>query len=266
MLSIIVCSRTKVIDDNLYENIKNTVGCLYELVIVDNSQNEYSIFEAYNKGIEASKGEYLCFMHDDVLLHTENWGNIIIEIFKENKKIGLLGVAGTTVKTKMPSAWWRCPVETRHVRLIQHTDHSPTEIFELGFKNNSLEQVVVVDGVFMVARKVNEIRFNEHIEGFHNYDLNLSFEYIKHDFQVFVTNKVLIEHFSSGTLNDSWIESTFKIHNIYKDFLPLSVCEQPFIKALEVVNAKKFIKECFKHGQNIIAFLTWLKLFNRAPF
>ena len=101
MISIIICSRTKTIKDSLAFNIKKTIGCEYELVIIDNSENQYSIFEAYNLGINKSKRDYLCFIHDDIFIHTVNWGHIVIEIFKNNIQIGLIGVAGAKVKTKI---------------------------------------------------------------------------------------------------------------------------------------------------------------------
>jgi hypothetical protein len=34
---------------------KLTIGCEYELIIIDNSENKYSIYEAYNLGIERYK-------------------------------------------------------------------------------------------------------------------------------------------------------------------------------------------------------------------
>ena len=65
MISIIICSRTATISKKLSANIAETISCDYELVIVDNSENKYSIFNAYNIGIKRSKGKYLCFVHDD---------------------------------------------------------------------------------------------------------------------------------------------------------------------------------------------------------
>ena len=120
MISIIICSRTKTITPVLLENIKNTVGANYELIVIDNSENNYSIFEAYNLGIKKSKSELLCFIHDDVLLHTNNWGTILIDIFNNNKNLGLLGVAGAKVKTKMPSPWWNCHYSQQVIKIIQH--------------------------------------------------------------------------------------------------------------------------------------------------
>jgi hypothetical protein len=54
------------------------IGCEYESIIIDNSENRYSIFEAYNLGIDKSKYEYLCLMHDDILIYTIEWVGLSI--------------------------------------------------------------------------------------------------------------------------------------------------------------------------------------------
>ena len=74
MLSLIICSRTPRISEELEKNIAETIGCEYELVVIDNSKNKYSIFSAYNEGVRRSKGDVLCFMHDDILYKTNGWG------------------------------------------------------------------------------------------------------------------------------------------------------------------------------------------------
>ena len=50
MLSIIICSRHKILDKEFVDNIDATVGIDYELVSIDNSENSHSIFSAYNQG------------------------------------------------------------------------------------------------------------------------------------------------------------------------------------------------------------------------
>jgi hypothetical protein len=119
MLSVIICSRESNISSSLTDNIDRTIGCVYELIVIDNSDAKYSIFEAYNIGIKKSKSGFLCFLHDDILIHTEDWGVKLKNIFKENKNVGLIGVAGSKIKTKMPSAWWDCPKEMRAINFIQ---------------------------------------------------------------------------------------------------------------------------------------------------
>jgi len=259
MISIIICSRTEAISKYLLENIKNTIGCDYELIVIDNSQSEYSIFEAYNIGIKKSKGNYWCFMHDDICIHTKNWGNILIDIFNKNQKIGLIGVAGSKMKTKMPSAWWNCPENQQVINILQYyPDRDKEKIFS-GFEQNSNVEVVVIDGVFMLARKDNSIKFDNSITGFHNYDLNISFEYKRRGYKIFVTNQVAIEHYSTGNTSREWFKSTYRIHNKYKNFLPLQ-CDSSIKKENEIFNAVKFIEQGINYKTYRIVFLTWFQL------
>lgn len=266
MISIIICSRKNTIPEELSRNIDETIGCDFELIIIDNSENKYSIFEAYNLGIEKSKGEYLCFIHDDILFHTRYWGNVVQSIFEKDKKIGLIGIAGAKIKTKMPSAWWDCPEEQKNIYIKQHFKSGKTENWNIGFKRKNIEEVVVIDGVFMVLRKDTAIGFDESIGGFHNYDLNISFECKKIGRIIVVTNQILIEHFSKGTINKEWIQSTFKIHRLYQSVLPLRVYGTPELKDLEILNTKQFLNQCLLLQERMIAFRCWIKLFLLNPF
>jgi glycosyltransferase involved in cell wall biosynthesis len=266
MLSIIICSRTQTVSDKLSENILNTVGCEHELIVIDNSENAYSIFEAYNLGIDNSTGDYLCFIHDDILFHTNCWGNVIQGIFNRDQQIGLIGVAGAKSKTKMPSLWWSCPKEDKIASIIQHIPDRETERWKSGFGKESLIEVVAIDGVFMVLRKDDRIRFNSEMTGFHNYDLNLSFECKKLGYSIMVTNEMLIEHFSLGTIKDEWVDSSYQLYRLYKNDWPLVLGKSKRRKKQEIANAMWFINECLKFKKYKLALKVWANLFYLNPF
>ena len=266
MLSIIICSRTQIISNDLSENIKDTVGCEYELIVIDNSENTYSIFEVYNLGIDKSTGDYLCFIHDDILFHTTGWGNTIKRVFSEDKQIGLIGVAGAKSKTKMPSLWWSCPQEDKIASLIQHIPDRETERWNSGFEKEFLVEVVAVDGVFMAMRKDDRIRFNPEMTGFHNYDLNLSFECKKLGYKIMVTNEILIEHFSLGTIKGEWVESSYQLYTLYKNSWSFGLVNKKTNKKQEIANALWFINESLKFKKYKIALSIWKELFYLNPF
>lgn len=266
MISIIICSRTQTISDSLSKNIKSTIGCAYELIIIDNSKNQYSIFEAYNLGIQKSANKYLCFIHDDILFHSNNWGSVLIDLFEKEKQTGLLGVAGAKFKTKIPSAWWHTPKDQIALHIIQHFNDGTIATQSFGFENNSLQEVVTIDGVFMALRKDTKITFNLEMQGFHNYDLNLSFECIKNGYKLMVTDTIAIEHFSTGTIDVSWVESAHKIHDLYKAILPISCTVYNSNKKFEVANAIRFINRCLQFNNNTKAFYIWKKLVIMHPY
>ena len=268
-ISIIICSRKQNINNDLSYNIKNTIGCNYELIIIDNSTNQYSIFEAYNLGIKKSKGELIVFLHDDIIIHTQDWGLVLKNIFKNDAKIGLVGVAGAKVKTKMPSAWWDCAEEQKVINIIQHFPNKEKKKLNLGFDNNCNVEVAVVDGVFMAIRKDNRIKFNVNFKGFHKYDLNLSFETFKYGYKIIVTNNILIEHLSRGTINKSWYLSTIEIHEIYKKYLPILIDfnkTNKNLNSLEFSNGARFVIQLLNFDFVNKAFVIWIKLIFIKPF
>lgn len=268
MISIIICSRSTTIDAKFSQNIEETIGCAYELIVIDNSENNYSIYEAYNIGIKRAKGDYWCFMHDDILFHTQNWGLEVLRIFEADSKIGLLGVAGAKLKTKMPSGWWNCPSDLKNINIIQHFPDKEKELEFMGWQtNNQIEEVAVIDGVFMFAKKDDFIFFNEEDSGFHNYDLYLSAIYNKHNFKVVVTNSVLIEHFSYGNLNVKWIESSYDFFKKYKGLFPInkSKLNTVVIKKIELFNGFNFIEKLINEGKIGKALSIWICLFKIKP-
>ncbi|MBD0726559.1 hypothetical protein B6A10_15405 [Flavobacterium sp. L1I52] len=266
MISIIICSRNSQIEESLNSNIKETINSEYELIVVDNSMNNYSIFEAYNLGIQKSKGEYLCFIHDDIIVNTKNWGGIIERIFSNDSQVGLIGVAGGKIKMKMPSAWWDGGKVV--LKLVQHYKNKPQELWDQGFEKTDIVEVSAIDGVFMVMKNDGKIQFDESLIGFHCYDLYLSLKHHILGKKVIVTNKILIEHFSEGNLDKSWFESTSIFHKKYKKYLPIiseSGIDFYKLRNQEVNLCADFISKLIEYKLYKDAIYWWFEFFKLKP-
>src|SRR6478609_8828248 len=101
MISIVICSVQESYFVSLEINIHETIGEIdYEIIKIGNVVEKLSIAQAYNQGIEKSKFEFLLFIHEDIIFHTSNWGEILLSIFRANSKIGLIGIAGTKYKSR----------------------------------------------------------------------------------------------------------------------------------------------------------------------
>lgn len=271
-ISVIICSRREELDDSFRKNIVETIGWPHEIITINNSENKFSIFEAYNIGIKESKGDCLVFLHEDIFIHTDGWGRILYEIFHEDTQVGLIGIAGSKMKSKMPSAWWDCPADLRVINIIQHIGESNIQIkrWHSGFNNKLEEEVAVIDGVFMALRKDRSINFRTDIEGYHNYDLNISLEYVLKKYRTLVTSRILIEHFSIGTLNKSWYISAIQFHKKYHNYLPIVIGTDTIGKSTifkqEYKNAISFIRGLLNHNLYKGAFFYWAKLFLLKPY
>ncbi|WP_051662738.1 glycosyltransferase [Flavobacterium sp. KJJ] len=266
MISIIICSRKNTIPDVLSINISETIGYEHEIIIIDNSENRHSIFEAYNIGIKKSKGDYLCFIHDDILFHTQRWGSLITNIFTSNPEYGLIGVAGSRQKTKTPSGWWDCESKYKSVNIIQHYPTGKIVKEQLGFEDSNLNEAVIVDGVFLAVRKEMNVVFDLKLKGFHNYDFNIAIETRKKKYKIGVTNQILIEHFSIGNLNNEWLESIIKTHKYYRNFLPLTT-DVIIDRNAEAFSLKRLINHCLvTKGNKKRVFKYCGILFFKEPF
>lgn len=265
-ISVIVCSKSAELLTDLKKNVNETIGCFHEIISIDNSKNNYSITQAYNQGIINSKGDILCFLHEDIYIHTNNWGEILINLFENDKSLGLVGIAGSKIKTNSPSGWWNCPQNYRSANLIQHLPNGKKEFWNYGFEKNE-EEVVAVDGVFMALTRNNTITFNEKLRGFHNYDLSISIDYINAGYKLNVTNQILIEHFSIGSVDQEWYKEALKFKKIYNNFLPLRTenISNEILEELEYSNRYNFIKGLIVYNLISSAFLQWFHLIFIKP-
>ena len=216
MLSIITCNYNPKRIELLKNNIGSKIGLdVFELIVIDNSSNSKSIFQAYNDGAGIAKFEKLLFLHDDVEFVTEDFGKILLEMNLPN--LGVLGIAGSILKTNTPSPWWvsnyhSLPKGIVFQYNIQHYSNRVPEKVELGFINeDEIKEILLVDGVLMYTTKKNWKKYpfdDTNFNSFHFYDLDFSLGMHKIGKTNYVTNKILIEHFSSGSLNKEWVKSS----------------------------------------------------------
>jgi len=234
--------------NNVSKSVKETIGIEYEIISIDNSTSNYSICQSYNIGAEKSNFEILCFMHEDLLFHTPDWGKAIIKHLND-VTIGLIGVVGNNFKSKSNSGWWGgpgIPPEFFKWHYIQGASAGKkTEHLYLNPQNEVVSDVVSVDGMWLCTRKETWLKnkFDEHhFKSFHFYDLDFSLQ-IKQSLRVCVIYDVLIEHLSYGTINKSWIESSIIFHDKWKKYLPL--CTIPItpkqMQMFELFTASKFL-------------------------
>jgi hypothetical protein len=223
MISIVICSRSGNIARCLEENILSTIGCECELIVV---KGDSSIFKAYNKGISLSSYPLLCLIHEDVFFLSDGWGLVLRELL-DNCNTGLVGLAGSTYKSEIPSPWWLINPSNYEFDFVQN--EIPNSNLKLA--NGIYEkEVLVIDGVFIGCRKelLLKVPFDEvNYDGFHFYDLDISLHFFNLGYKNIATNRIQLYHSSSGNLNLSWIDSAIIFHEKWKDILPLNLSSNP---------------------------------------
>lgn len=224
MLSIIICSINKVFADQVQKNIIKTIGVPFEFIIIDNTISSKSITQVYNMGAVKATYDILCFVHEDILFQTQQWGAKLITLFNNDSELGLIGIAGSKYKSKTPSGWFTGISEFECCNIL-HLDNSGTEqnIYFNPVNNSLTQEVVVLDGVLLCCRKSvwEDIKFDEILlNDFHLYDIDFSFR-VSEKYKVMVSFEINLIHLTQGgSFGNKWVENTLIWHKKMDAKLP----------------------------------------------
>lgn len=227
MISVIVSTYNPERFSAFIQNVEDTIGVEYEILRIDNP-GLMSLCEAYNKGIELAKHPYLCFSHDDIVFGQLNWGKRIIDFFQKNQNYGLLGIAGDSYKTWVPTGWYF--PDDRHfckMDLYQATYSVEDRVHCLRNrpKDKEFDSVVVLDGCWMCTTKevTDIIKFdNTTFTDYHCYDIDYALQ-VGEKYKIAVMYDLNITHVSHGSYNQKWVQESLKLFKKWRHRLPLSV-------------------------------------------
>jgi glycosyltransferase involved in cell wall biosynthesis len=227
MISVIICSVDETYQAQVRENIANTIGVPYEVIIISNALELGGMCAAYNKGAERARYDLLCFMHDDVEFLTEQWGQKVNAHFAD-PELAMIGLAGSRYKSKTLSGWWSGLKEADCCNIYQRwQDGSDRQVVlrPQHITNETAIPVKTLDGVWICMRKQvwSAHPFNsDDLKGFHFYDLDISLR-VSATHKIAVVYDVAMVHFSNGTFGDDWIQSALHFHNVVSVALPCSI-------------------------------------------
>ena len=225
MISVLICSVNKDLLNNVTENIKKTIGVPFEILIFNNQIEKKGICEVYNQLAAEATFDYLCFLHEDVVLKTSNWGREIVELFSKDEKTGLIGIAGSKYKSGYCSGWYTGVKELDCANYFHQYSSGLEHVFLDPSGNKETEEVVCVDGVMICTKKEvwQNILFNDRLlKGFHFYDIDYSLRVAQH-YKVIVSYKIDIVHITSGgDYSNNWVTTAILYHREMKSILPFS--------------------------------------------
>ncbi|MFZ4648187.1 MAG: glycosyltransferase [Patescibacteria group bacterium] len=226
MISIIISTYREEHYQKIAKNIKETIGQDFEIIPIEN-KGTYSIAEAYNLGAQKARYPFLCFVHEDIVFQTNNWGQILLKIMDGNNKIGLIGVAGTKLITKYSLGWHSsiCAKKFLRGQLNQGKNSYEEGYYENFFPDGPpIDKVTSLDGIFLFTKKEiwQNNNFDEKIiKGFHGYDLDFSLQVVNRGYEAVITKDILLHHYSYlGKINKDWFETNKRILKKWKQILP----------------------------------------------
>jgi glycosyltransferase involved in cell wall biosynthesis len=227
MISIIVSSHRPVQFSAFSKSLSSTIGVPYELIQIDNPST-MGLCEAYNAGAQKAKYDILCFVHEDIQFITDKWGLKLLSHFQSDENIGVVSVAGSVCKSKMPSGWWQPAennTEPKRMNIIQQSRYQGgAQVHDyINPFNEKKSLVATLDGVFLAVHKKvwEKNKFDETLlKGFHGYDIDFTIN-VGRTRNNYVVYDVLISHQSEGNMNLDWFRSVFEVHKKWRRLLPI---------------------------------------------
>ncbi|MEM9324881.1 MAG: glycosyltransferase [Bacteroidota bacterium] len=212
MISFIISSYREDYFRSLTESIEDTTTCSYEIIRIEN-KGLYSLSQAYNQGAAKAKYEFLCFIHEDVLIHTPQWNQFVLQRFDADERLGIVGLAGSQMTTNLPIGWTTGLARYDKRHLLQRFRDGRSVLQSTQDKGALFDEVEVLDGLLLFTRKTiwEKYRFDEEIGGFHFYDLDFS-KRVANDYKLCISYAIVIEHFSEGTFDSNWLQASLEYH------------------------------------------------------
>ncbi len=144
--------------------------------------------KALNQGIRASRYDYICAIHNDVIIFERNWLGKIIGAMEKDPKIGMAGLAGRKEIYRTG-----CVNEASLKHNLQNEDLNEP-------MGEDVAEVAVIDGLCLVMRRAmleKTAGFDESYGYMHCYDLDMSLQSIRAGFRNVVVN-VEAMHLGNG--------------------------------------------------------------------
>ena len=213
---------TRKVDDSFVSMLKKTSGVSKIEILPVENDGKFSLSKVYNDLIEKSENDIIVLCHDDIYFDSKNWASKVLNYFKRNPDYGILGVAGST---SLPSSgkWWEDFSKLKGIVNHEH-DGKKWESKYSASKGNQLDDVLLVDGLFIAINKKNiKHNFNEEVKGFHFYDVDFSFRNYLEDVKIGVMYDVRVTHKSIGMTNEQWEKNREEFAEKFKDVLPVKI-------------------------------------------
>ncbi len=224
MISVIICSINNDLAQQVQKNIADTIGVVWESIIIENTLSPKSLTEVYNVGASKAQYDVLLFVHEDVLFQTKNWGAKLLDYFEKDNSLGLIGIAGSKYKSSVPSGWFS-GIKALDCCNILHVDSNDQKLpmYFNPVPESPTQDVVVLDGVLLCCKKNvwQQVKFDEiFLKGFHLYDIDFSFR-VAQKFKVIVSFEIDLIHLTEGgNFGDEWVNNTLLWHSKKQSSLP----------------------------------------------
>jgi GT2 family glycosyltransferase len=209
-------------NSNFKQHLTKSIGIKDFEILEFQNNNQYSLAQVYNMGINQAKFNIIVCCHNDIKLEN-GWGKKLIQDFTNNPDYGIIGKAGSCY---FPSSgvYWEKMNQTMVGQVYHHPPGKNKWLSKYSAKLPILIPVVTIDGLF-IAFDVNKIKhkFDENIGRFHFYDHAFCLPNYLDGIKIGVTSSFEITHESVGQPNEEFFKTKEDFITKYGSVLPLDL-------------------------------------------
>lgn len=220
MISAVIASDREENFQRIAKNVCDTVGVAHEIVRLTNLSG--GIATAYNQGAARARYSLLCFVHDDVLFHTNGWGTEIIARL-QNRRTGMVGTMGSRYKSGFGAGWRDGEWTSFRMNVVdaasgKHLLYNPNQ--------EQQSEVVCLDGALLCCTKEHwrQHPFDEqNFSGFHFYDADICLQMHNAGLKNYALFTFEMAHFSQGHKNAAFLNDYLRFQAKWQSTLPVSL-------------------------------------------
>jgi hypothetical protein len=193
-LSVVACSIDARKAEAFRASLARSAGAPYELILIEDAR---SLSEAYARGVARACGEHVVLCHDDVEFLVDD---LAARVAMHLARFALVGVVGTRALSGAAWIWGGPPANDGW--LVHPGARGGVAACVYGAHGSPVAGAQALDGVFMAGRRdaLLGLGFDaDTFDGFHFYDLDLSYRAHRAGLPVGICGDILLLHRSSGT-------------------------------------------------------------------
>lgn len=238
MITIIYSTHKDTLWNKTFKAHLSTSVGLSEVQILEYvNNNEYSLSEIYNKGINESNYNIVVCLHNDVKLEN-GWGKQLMRDFENNPDYGIIGKAGSCYFPKS-GIYWEKMNETMVGQVYHQPEGHKKHLSKYSAKLPFLIPVVTIDGLFMAFDKTKiKHMFDETIGKFHFYDHPFCLSNYLDGVKIGVTSSFEITHQSVGQPNEEFFTTKDVFLEKFGEQLPIDL--KPIEIYVPEISSKSF--------------------------
>ena len=174
-------------------------------------QQAKSMASGYREAMESSDAKYKIYMHQDCFPCNKNLLHDIVALFKKDKAIGAMGVAGSGDLSVKKPVWWESQYKYGKIYTIEADEF--VKFNEFCQINGDYVNAAALDGLFIATQYDLPWR-SDLFDGWHFYDVSQTREFINAGYDVIIPRqeKPWVIHFTGRKIVD---DSYNKYLNIF---------------------------------------------------